>query len=181
MYLKVEKDSPIYGKLSQIFIEEDQRNKSFKKWMTEHLPPFNGDVITERMAWSLSVVVVGWKFDGEVDSKTWQPMKEFPDYYEPNRRTKAGKRMRERIYAAMGNMFNCINFFEMFGTSIPYYGKSFTVPKGFLHNDTVYMIFDDANYNDISKNMAGQFTEITTGEFNEALDLYNESKKGKGL
>ena len=43
MYLKVEKDSPIYGQLSQIFIEEDQRNKSFKKWMTEHLPPFNGE------------------------------------------------------------------------------------------------------------------------------------------
>ena len=108
-------------------------------------------------------------------------MKEFPDYYEPNRRTNAGKRMRERIYAAIGNMFNCINFFEMFGTSIPYYGKSFTVPKGFLHNDAVNMIFDDANSNDISKNMAGQFTEITTGEFNEALDSYNESQKGKGL
>ena len=178
MYLKVNQGSLIYGKLFAAIATEGLRNINFQKWQAENLPEFNNDVLTQRSPWYIYAEVVGWKLTGEVDKKVWQPIKGWEGYYEPNKRTKAGKAMRERIYEARGKRFNRMEFFDMFGTSMPV-GGQFTVPNGFAYEGICYMVFDDANYKDISTKMAGQFEEITRGEWEAAANAYNEANKKK--
>lgn len=178
MFLKVNQGSLIYSKLFTAIATEGLRNINFQKWQVENLPEFNNDVLTQRSPLYIYADVVGWKLTGEVDKKVWQPVKGWEGYYEPNKRTKAGKAMRERIYEARGERFNRMEFFDMFGTSMPVGGK-FTVPNGFAYDGVCYMVFDDANYKDISTNMAGQFEEITLGEWKTAANAYNEANKKK--
>lgn len=170
MYLKVNQGSLIYSKLFEVLINEGLRYSNFKKWQVENLPEFNNDVLVRRSPWYMFADVVGWKLTGEVDKKVWQPIKGWEGYYEPNRRTKAGKAMRERIYDARGKRFNRLDFFDMFGTSIPA-SREFAVPTGFVYCGVCYMSFDDANYKDISTKMAGQFEEITRGEWEAAFEF----------
>lgn len=178
MFLKVNQGSLIYSKLFAAIATEGLRNINFQKWQAENLPEFNNDVLTQRSPWYIYAEVVGWKLTGEVDKKVWQPIKGWEGYYEPNKRTKAGKAMRERIYEARGKRFNRMEFFDMFGTSMPVGGK-FTVPNGFAYDGVCYMVFDDANYKDISTKMVGQFEEITRGEWEAAVNGYNEANKKK--
>ena len=178
MYLKVNQGSLIYSKLFAAIATEGLRNINFQKWQAENLPEFNNDVLIQRSPWYIYAEVVGWKLTGEVDKKVWQPIKGWEGYYEPNKRTKAGKAMRERIYEARGKRFNRMAFFDMFGTSMPV-GGQFTVPNGFAYDGVCYMVFDDANYKDISTKMAGQFEEITRGEWEAAANAYNEANKKK--
>lgn len=178
MFLKVNQGSLIYSKLFAAIATERLRDINFQKWQVENLPEFNNDVLTQRSLRYIYADVVGWKLTGEVDKKVWQPVKGWEGYYEPNKRTKAGKAMRERIYEARGKRFNRMEFFDMFGTSMPVGGK-FTVPNGFAYDGVCYMVFDDANYKDISTKMAGQFEEITRREWETAANAYNESNKKK--
>lgn len=177
MYLKVTMGSLLFSELFNIINGEQERNKQFKKWQVENLPEFNNDVLTQRSPFYMYAEVVGWKFVGEVDIKTWQEVKDWPGYYEPKRRTKAGKIMAERILKARGQRFNRLSFFDIFRTSIPCYGRSFTVPTGFIFNNIIYMCFDDGNYKDIKEHFAGHYVEITHGEFDEIVKAYNESFK----
>ena len=169
-YLKVTQGSLIYGKLFEVVTNEALRYKDFKKWQVKNLPEFNGDVLTRRSPWYLYVDVVGWRLTGEVDKQVWQPIKGWEEYYEPNKRTKAGKAMRERIYEARGNRFNRMGFFDMFGTTPA--GREFTVPYGFVYDGVCYMRFDDDNYRDVSTKMAGQFEKITRVEYDASLDAH---------
>jgi hypothetical protein len=178
MYLKVTMGSLLFSGLFDIINGERERNNQFREWQVKNLPEFNNDVLTHRSPWYMYADVVAWKFAGEVDTKTWQEIKGWKGYYEPNKRTKAGKAMRERIYEARGERFNRMEFFDMFGTSMPVPGQ-FTVPNGFVYDGVCYMVFDDANYKDISTKMAGQFEEITLGEWKAAADAYNEANKKK--
>ena len=173
MYLKVEEGSPIYSKLFATITTEGLRQINFKKWQIENLPEFNNKVIVQHSPWYLYPSVIAWKFTGEVDTKMWQPMKGFDGFYEPNKRTKAGKEMRKKINEAQGKRFNRMGFFNFFETDIPMYGKSFTIPNGFIYHGVIYMVFDDGNYKDISTKMKGQYTEITHGEWDEAANAYN--------
>ena len=177
MYLKVEQGSLIYGQLFAILTEDGLRNIMFKKWQVENLPEFNDDVLIQNNPWYLYPTVVAWKFAGEVDTKTWQPLKGWAGYYEPNKRTKAGKAMRDKIAEAQGKRFNRLGFFDLFQTTTPRYGSEFTVPKGFIYQGVIYMVFDDGNYKDISTKLAGQYTEITRQEWEEAGVAYNKSMK----
>ncbi len=170
MYLKVKQGSQLFSKLFDALETDRLRNINFKKWQTENLPEFNGDILTRRSPWYLYSDIVGWRLEGEIDKKVWQPVKGFDEYYEPNKRTKVGKAMRERIYAARGKRLNCLDFFDIFGTSAPMGSHRFIVPKGFIYDGVCYMWFDDANYDDISTKMAGQFEEITHGEWSAAMD-----------
>ena len=173
MYLKIDQGSLLFAELFKILSDEAQRNANFKKWQEENLPQFNNDVLVQRSPWYIYSDVVAWKFEGEVDSKTWQPVKGWAGYYEPNKRTKAGKTMRERISEARGQRFNRMSFFDIFKTSTPRYGREFTVPKGFIFKNVIYMEFDDGNYKDISSRLAGHYTEITRGEWEQTADAYN--------
>lgn len=175
MYLKVEQGSPIYSKLFTILTTEGLRDINFKRWMRENLPEYNGNVLVHRSPWYIYANVEAWKFDGEVDRNTWQPVKGHEGYYEPNKRTKAGKAMRERISQARGERYNRLDFFDLFKTTVPLYGREFTVPTGFVFDGVCYMMFDDGSYKDISEKMAGQFTEITHGEWESTAEKYNEA------
>lgn len=95
MFLKVNQGSLIYSKLFAAIATEGLRNINFQKWQVENLPEFNNDVLTQRSPWYIYADVVGWKLTGEVDKKVWQPVKGWEGYYEPNKRTKAGKAMRD--------------------------------------------------------------------------------------
>ena len=181
MYLKIDKGSMMFAELFTILHGEQQRMESFKKWQKENLPEFGGEVLTQRSPWYIFADTVAWKFMGEVDTKTWQEVKGFPGYYETKRRTKAGKAMQERINEARGKRFNRMDFFDMFRTQVPHYGREFTVPTGFCHDNVIYMCFDDGNYKDISEKCAGMFEEITRGEWEKAAVAYNEAnRKPKG-
>lgn len=177
MFLKITMGSPMFSGLFTVLFKEKQRYTNFAKWQDENLPKFNGDVLKQRHPWHLYPRVVAWKFEGEVDDKVWQEVKGFPGYYEPKKRTKAGKEMRQRILDASGSVFNRISFFDMFHTSIPCYWQSFTVPTGFCHENVIYMCFDDGNYKDISEKCAGMFEEITRGEWEKAAVAYNEANR----
>lgn len=176
MYLKVTTDAPLFSELFNIFNDELERQNQFRKWQVENLPEFNGNVLTQRSPWYMYSNVVAWKFLGEVDMKTWQNVRGFEGYYEPNRRTKAGKEMAKRINLAIGHRFNRFGFFDIFKTSIPCYGREFTLPTGFVFDDVVYMCFDDGNYNDIKNNLEGHFSEITRSEWEAAAKAYNDAQ-----
>ena len=174
MYLKIEQNSPMYAKLFDILKKEEQRNEDFIKWQEENLPEFNHNTLTQRSPWYIYSSVVGWKFEGDIDRKTWKEVKDWPGYYEPNKRTKAGKEMQERILKARGQRFNRLGFFDLFKTTTPRYGQSFTVPIGFIYEDAIYFVFDDGNYKDIKEHCAEMYTEITHGEWDELIDKYNK-------
>lgn len=176
MYLRIDKGSMMYAELFTILHDERQRLESFDKWQRENLPEFGGEVLKQRSPWYIFADTVAWKFTGEVDTKTWQEVKGFPGYYETKRRTKAGKAMQERINEARGKRFYRMEFFDLFKTSTPFYGREFTVPNGFIGaDDCIYMVFDDGNYKDITEKMCGQFTEITRGDWEKAASEYNVS------
>lgn len=176
MYLKVNQGSLLYSKLFAALATEGLRNINFQKWMAENLPEFNDDVMTLRLPWYTFAEVVAWKFTGKVDKKVWKLVKGWPGYYEPNRRTKEGKSMRERIWKARGNRLNRKEFLDIFGISMPV-GSQFTLPDGFAYDGICYMVFDDANYKDITTKLAGQFEEITLEEIKTAMIAYNEANK----
>ena len=142
----------MYAELFDILTKEEQRNEDFKKWQVDNLPEFNHNILSQRSPWYIYDNVVGWKFEGDIDRKTWKEVKDWPGYYEPNKRTKAGKEMQERILKAIGHRFNRFGFFDIFKTTTP-------------------------NYNDIKKNCAGMYTEITHGEWNELIDKYNKMEE----
>ena len=174
MFLKIDKGSTMYAGLFAILHGEQERRESFIKWQTRNLPEFGGEVLKRRSPWYIFADTVAWKFTGEVDAKTWQEVKGFPGYYEPKRRTKAGKAMQERISEARGKRFQRLGFFDLFKTSIP--DRKFSVPNGFIGTDgCIYMTFDDGNYKDITEKMCGQFTEITRGDWEKAVNERNIS------
>ena len=173
MFIKVNQSSMMFSPLFTIFHDEAEREKNFNRWQKENLPEF-GQVLSQKSSYELYARVIGWQFKGEVDKKVWQPIKGYEDCYEPNRRTKAGKQMREAIADARGHIYNRLGFFDLFKTSIPVYGQSFTVPNGFVYNKSVYMHFDDRNYNDIKEKCLNQFEEITRGQYEEAFNHYVE-------
>lgn len=174
MYLKIEQNSPMYAELFDILTKEEQRNEDFKKWQVENLPEFNHNILSQRSPWYIYDNVVGWKFEGDIDRKTWKEVKDWPGYYEPNKRTKVGKEMQERILKARGHRFNRLGFFDLFKTTTPRYGQSFTVPIGFIYEDAIYFVFDDGNYKDIKEHCAGMYMEITHGEWDELIDKYDK-------
>jgi hypothetical protein len=169
-------ESPLFGKLSDVINGELQRIDQFRKWQKENLPEFNGEALLRRSTWYLYSDVVAWKFSGTVDTKAWQEVKGFPGYYEPKKRTKAGKEMAERINKARGQQLHRFGFFDIFKTS-PQYGCEFIVPNGFIYGNVVYMCFDDVNYKDICEKCAGMFEEITRGEWEKAAHAYNEANR----
>ena len=175
MYLKVEKGSPIYSKLYKILTTESLRYINFKIWMLENLPEYNGNVLVHLSPFYIFGNIEAWKFVGEVDRNTWQPVKDHEGYYEPNKRTEAGKAMRKRISDAIGVRYNRFGFFDLFKTFAPRDCLEFTMPTGFVFDGVCYMMFDDANYKDISVMMAGQFTEITNGEWDNMTALFAKS------
>ena len=176
MYLKVEQSSLIYGKLSAILKEEGLRNIRFHQWQVKNLPKFDGKRLIQNHPWYMYPNVVAWKFTGEVDPKTWQATKGWDGYYEPNRRTKAGKDMRKKIIEAQGKRFNRLDFFDLFQTH-PSLSREIKVPNGFIYHDIIYMEFGDECYKDISTKLAGQYTEITNSEWDEVCDAYMIEQK----
>lgn len=171
MFIKVNQSSIMFAPLFTIFNNEAEREKNFNRWQKENLPEF-GQVLSQRSSYELYARVIGWQFKGEVDKKVWQPIKGYEDCYEPNKRTKAGKRMRECIMQARGAIFNRLGFFDVFHTSIPVFGQPFTVPSGFVYNNTIYMHFDDRNYEEIKEKCIGQYEEITRGQYEEEHSKY---------
>ena len=153
----------MYAELFDILKKEEQRNEDFK----------NDNILTQYSPWYLYPSVVGWKFEGDIDRKTWKEVKGWPGYYEPNKRTKAGKEMQKRILKAIGHRFHRLDFFDTFKTTIPVYGQSFTIPRCFIYENAIYMAFDDGNYKDIKEHCAGMYTEITHGEWEDLTDKYN--------
>lgn len=174
MFLKVNQGSMLFGPLFDIFHGEAERERNFNRWQKENLPEF-GEILTQNSPYLLYGRIIGWQLLGEVDRKVWQPFNGYEGFYEPNRRTKAGKAMREKISEAMGKVFNRLDFFDMFHTQIPIYGQGFTVPNGFVYDNCIYMHFDDRNYADIKEKCQGQFEEITRGEYEERYNEYVDS------
>lgn len=164
----------LFSDLFSVLEKERRRYENFKTWQRENLPEFNGKVLTQKRPSHIYPSSVAWKFDGEVDRKVWQPVKGWDGYYEPNKRTKAGKAIRERIDEARGEVFSRWDFFDMFKIDLPPYGKckEFILPTGFFFDDSIYMFFDDGNYDDICKKCAGLFVEISKYEFAEKATDY---------
>ena len=176
MHLRIDKESPMYGELYDILQKEQKRHEDFKEWQVNNLPPFNAKVLSQRSPFYIYPNTVGWKFEGDVDPKVWQNVKGWPDYYEPNKRTKAGKAMRSKINQQYVGRLHRFGFFDIFKTTIPRYGKSFTVPIGFIYEDAIYFVFDDGNYKDIKEHCAGMYTEITHGEWERIVELYDNQE-----
>lgn len=174
MFIKVNQSSIMFAPLFTIFNNEAEREEKFNRWQKENLPEF-GQVLSQRSSYELYARVIGWQFKGNVDKKVWQPIKGFEDCYEPNKRTKAGKKMREMIAEARGHIFNRLGFFDIFHTNIPIFGQPFTVPTGFVYNDAVYMHFDDRNHNDIKEKCCDQYEEITRGQYEQEYNKYIEA------
>ena len=177
MFFKIAKGSQLFNELFDIINGERERYSQFREWQVKNLPEFNNEVLTQHSAMYLYADVVAWKFVGEFDIKTWQEVKGWKGYYEPKRRTKSGKEMAERITIARGKRFCRLQFFDIFKTSIPIRRQSFIVPTGFIHENVIYMSFDDRNYKDIKDNFEGHFIEITHGEWEEVCKaniVYNK-------
>lgn len=180
MYLKVNEDSPIYGDLYDVFATDNIRNINFVKWQQKNLPEYNREVLTQRSVLWLQPIIVGWKFVGEVDKKTWQPVKGFEGYYAPNLHTKAGRDMNTSILIAQGERYCRLDFFKMFKTS-HHFGRKFVAPYGFAHRGVCYMMFDDGCYRDIQQKMAGKYEEISREEFESVMKAYDEEREQKYL
>lgn len=167
MYLKVEKGSRIYFRVKTMLKLEELRFARYLNWQAENLPKFS-DVYMINVHYYLYPVILGWKFVGEVDKKTWRRIRMHPDYYEPNVRTREGKLMGENLTNNEGVPLDRRLFYRLFSTNI----KSSTLPNGFVFNKVVYMFFDDLHRDDFIEFLAGQYTEIDNEEWKKAIEAY---------
>ena len=174
MYIKIKKGTSLWTSLFTILSEEEQRSENYIKWQRENLPEFDDKVLQQRHSYCLYPYAVAWKFKGNVDAKVWKPVKGYPEYYKPNKRTKVGKEMQAKINEACGKMFNRIRFFDIFKTNIPRYGSAFTMPTGFISKGEIYMLFDEGNYKDIMDNFGTMVEELTRGQWEKVLEEDNE-------
>lgn len=165
----------MYDKVSGVIKLERKRNRNYNKWQVENLPDFNKDVLVRFSAWYMYDEVIAWKFVGIVNRKVWQPFKGYDGFYEPNKRSNAGKAMNTLIKLARGNPYNRLDFYDLLGITMPIDRARFKIPNGFLCKGIVYMIFDDSSHNEITTKLAGQFEEITYGEWQEAIEEHNKS------
>lgn len=179
MYLKVENGSRIYDELYRILTSEENRFSNYVKFVYKNLPPFGNKVVINHSPFEIYPTIRAWKLEGEVDPNIWQPYTPYPDFYVPNKRTKAGKTMHARLIEAMGEPYYRFCFFELFEIDIPFDLSKLIFPNGFMEDEACFMLFDDAFKSEIYDKMLGNFMEISEGEWEKAHKKYEMEQKIK--
>ena len=169
MFYKIEnKDCKVYQDLKALLDKEKSYNEYNRKVAEE---------VTKGLEWHKFVgqgtqcsfyrVRFYWGFvftqPEKLNPKEWMPYKQMPGSFIPNKRTKAGKDIQERLNKQKRSDLFCLEKI----LNISFLGReSFKFPQIFLKNDVIVMFLDE-KHNPTDENII----EITSKEFKEILDI----------
>lgn len=168
MYYKItNKDSKVYKQLYELRKKELEIEKSNRKMVRElvgddwsHFKGLSGQQNYQRVT---QYSGFEFKHPEQLPPKVWVLDKQYGDKgcYVPNRRTKAGREMLEKLKTLPHS--SIIKVFEILGCTL--YG-SFAFPYVEIGKDDVIVLFmSDRYYEELSKNP--DIIEITKKEFDE--------------
>lgn len=173
MYYKIEnKDSEVYRKLYEMRTKELKMSKDNLSKVKEQtgldFSEFVGN--SGQQNYWRTTQYHGFKFiDPEkVDQKVWKKDKEYPEYWVPNTRTKAGKKMQMFLLNELESSW-VYTPIDILG--LPHLHK-FTMPYVEIAGDLILMHLDD--HYDIKD---PDIIEITRTEFMDTMDRLLNNKK----
>jgi len=169
MYYKlIDKESALYKKLYDMRAKELQIEKDNVERIKQRYPKWNDEFWGRKGQQNYSRVTtylgLGFNSEQDVDLKEFSPSKEHKGLYKPNLRTKKGKECK----AFFNNLGESSYFLLMDiladGGVDNVYGR-FIFPYIEIGSDGLYCYFDD------KMKLPSVFIEITSVEFNKALNI----------
>lgn len=169
MYYKlIDKESTLYKNLYDMRVKELQIEKNNVERIKQRYPKWNDQFLGRKGQQNFNRVTtyLGLGFDSEqdVDPKEFKSSKDYKGLYEPNRRTKKGKESKA-FFDSLGrsSYSSLMNILSNEGID-NVYGR-FIFPYIEIGSDGLYCYFDD------KMKLPSVFIEITSVEFNKALNI----------
>lgn len=172
MYYKlIDKESVLYKKLYNLRIKELQIEEDNAERIRQRYPKWNNCFIGRKGQQNFNRVTtysgLGFNSEQDVDLTEFKPSKDFNGIYEPNKKTKRGR----ECYAFFRNLdkssyFKFIDIIAAATDNDPTYYNRFVFPYLEIgSDDNLYCYFDD------KMNLPKEFIEITSIEFDKALNI----------
>ena len=171
MYYKlIDKESALYKKLYDMRAKELQIEKDNAERIKHRYPTWNDQFLGRKGQQNFDRVTkyrgLGFDSERDVDLREFKPSKDYKGLYEPNRRTKKGKESKaffdslgRSSYSSLMNILSNEGIDNVYGRFIfPYIEISGS-------DDGLYCYFDD------KMKLPSDFIEITSVEFNKALNI----------
>ena len=176
MYYKlIDKESALYKKLYDMRVKELQIEKDNVERIKQRYPKWNDQFLGRKGQQNLGRVTryrgLGFDSERDVDLREFKPSKNYKGLYEPNTRTKKGKECKAFFdslgrgsYSSLMNILSNEDADNIYGSFVfPYIEIS--------SDDGLYCYFDD------KMKLPSDFIEITSVEFNKALNIKGENKQ----
>lgn len=172
MYYKlIDKESALYKKLYNLRTKELQIEKDNAEQIKQRYPKCNDEFFGHKGQQNYSRVTIylglGFNSEQDVDLKEFSPLKEYKGLYKPNLRTKKGKECKA-FFDSLGrsSYSSLMNILADEGVDNIY--NRFMFPYIEIGSDDgLYCYFDDR------MKLPSIFIEITSVEFNRALNIKN--------
>ena len=175
MYYKlIDKESALYKKLYDMRAKELQIEKDNVERIKQRYPKWNDEFLGRKGQQNYSRVTtylgLGFNSEQDVDLREFKPSKDCKGLYEPNRRTKKGKECKA-FFDSLGrsSYSSLMNILANEGVD-NVYGR-FIFPYIEIGSDGLYCYFDD------KMKLPSDFIEITSVEFNKALNINSNKSK----
>ena len=172
MYYKlIDKESALYKKLYDMRVKELQIEKDNVERIKQRYPKWNDRFLGRKGQQNYNRVSsyygIGFDSERDVDLREFKPSKDYKGLYEPNRRTKKGKECKA-FFDSLGrsSYSSLMNILANEGVD-NVYGR-FIFPYIEIGSDGLYCYFDD------KMKLPSDFIEITSIEFNKALNVKNK-------
>ena len=176
MYYKlIDKESALYKKLYDMRAKELQIEKDNEERIKQRYPKWNDQFLGRKGQQNFDRVTKyrGLGFDSEcdVDLREFKPSKDYEGLYEPNTRTKKGKECKKFFDSLDRSSYFLLMDILADGGVDNVYGRFIFPYIEIGSDDVLYCYFDD------KMKIPSDFIEITSVEFNKALNINSNKSK----
>ena len=174
MFYKINnKDSKIYKDLIDLNNKEKEIevfNKNLINEITDGLDYDSFKGYNRQVNFGRVLRVEAFRFTetDKVDTNKWKPLKDNNQYYIPNKRTKIGKEIANKL--SQQRQSSVFHLFDILGVDSP---CQFKFPQFFVLDNIIILYLDDRF--DMIQNQ--DVIEITRTEFEQHIDDYNKNLK----
>ena len=176
MYYKlIDKESALYKKLYDMRAKELQIEKDNVERIKQRYPKWNDQFLGRKGQQNYIRVTtylgLGFNSEQDVDLKEFSPSKEYKGLYKPNLRTKKGKECKAFFNSLGESSYFLLMDILADGGVDNVYGRFIFPYIEISSDDGLYCYFDD------KMKLPSDFIEITSVEFNKALNINSNKSK----